>query len=81
MLQFLPYALAALGGYKGYREAKDSGASGLGRILGAGIGAYGGYNLGQLWLQAVASIAQLWNSSTDQQTLYPVLHKQVWVEV
>jgi hypothetical protein len=33
MLQFLPYALAALGGYKGYRGAKESGASGLGRIL------------------------------------------------
>jgi hypothetical protein len=48
MLQFLPYALAALGGYKGYREAKDSGASGLGRILGAGIGAYGGYTLGSM---------------------------------
>jgi hypothetical protein len=32
MLQFLPYALAALGGYKGYRGAKESGASGLGRI-------------------------------------------------
>ena len=37
MLQFLPYALAAYGGYKGYRAAKDSGASGLGRILG-GVG-------------------------------------------
>jgi hypothetical protein len=33
MLQFLPYALAALGGYKGYRGAKESGASGLGRFL------------------------------------------------
>jgi hypothetical protein len=46
MLQFLPYALAALGGYKGYRGAKESGASGLGRILGALTGAYGGYTLG-----------------------------------
>ena len=35
MLQFLPYALAALGGYKGYRGAKESGASGLGRLFGA----------------------------------------------
>ena len=48
MLQFLPYALAALGGYKGYRGAKESGASGLGRLLGGAIGAYSGYNLGQL---------------------------------
>jgi|TARA_Y100000114_G_scaffold46395_1_gene42116 hypothetical protein len=47
MLQFLPYALAAYGGYQGYRSAKDAGASGLGRLLGGAIGAYGGYNLGQ----------------------------------
>ncbi len=47
-LQFLPYALAAIGGYQGYRQARDSGASGLGRLIGAGIGAYGGYNLGQV---------------------------------
>ena len=33
MLQFLPYALAAYGGYKGYRAAKDSGASGIGRTM------------------------------------------------
>ena len=46
MLQFLPYALAALGGYQGYRGAKESGASGLGRILGGLTGAYGGYTLG-----------------------------------
>jgi len=48
MLQFLPYALAAYGGYRGYRDARDSGASGLGRLLGGAIGAYSGYNLGQL---------------------------------
>jgi hypothetical protein len=46
MLQFLPYALAALGGYKGYRGAKESGASGIGRLFGAAAGAYGGYTLG-----------------------------------
>ena len=46
MLNFLPYALAAYGGYKGYQSAKDSGASGIGRLLGAGLGAYGGYTLG-----------------------------------
>ena len=48
MLQFLPYALAAFGGYRGYKDAKDSGASGIGRLLGGAIGAYSGYNLGQL---------------------------------
>ena len=34
MLQFLPYALAAYGGYQRIQGAKDAGASGLGRILG-----------------------------------------------
>ena len=47
MLQFLPYALAAYGGYQGYRQAKDAGASGIGRLLGAAGVAYTGYNLGQ----------------------------------
>jgi|TARA_R100001460_G_scaffold13824_3_gene31209 hypothetical protein len=47
MLQFLPYALAAYGGYQGYRQAKDAGASGIGRLLGTATGAYTGYNLGQ----------------------------------
>ena len=46
MLQFLPYALAAYGGYKGYKANKDAGASGINRILGAitgaGLGYYGG---------------------------------------
>jgi len=44
----LPYALAAIGGYQGYRGAKEQGASGLGRLFGAAAGAYGGYNLGQV---------------------------------
>ena len=48
MLQFLPYALAAYGGYKGYRAAKDSGASGIGRILGGVGGATLGYYGGQM---------------------------------
>mgnify|MGYP003112022871 CR=1 FL=1 len=48
MLQFLPYALAAYGGYQGYKSAKDQGASGIGRLLGGATGAYAGYNLGQV---------------------------------
>ena len=56
-IQFLPYALAALGGYRGYRGAKDSGASGLGRILGAIGGAYSGYTLGSTGIGAFGSPA------------------------
>lgn len=48
MLQFLPYLAAAYGGYKGYQGAKDSGASGIGRILGGISGAYTGYSLGSM---------------------------------
>ena len=54
MLQFLPYALAAYGGYKGYRGAKDAGASVLGRLFGAAAGAYGGYTLGSAGLSTFA---------------------------
>jgi len=43
MLQFLPYALAAYGGYKGYKANKDAGASGINRILGGITGATMGY--------------------------------------
>ena len=43
MLQFLPYALAAYGGYKGYQANKQAGASGLQRILGGITGAAAGY--------------------------------------
>ena len=42
----LAIAAALYGGYRGYRQAKDSGASGLGRLFGAGLGAFGGYQLG-----------------------------------
>ena len=31
MLQFLPYALAAYGGYKGYKASKDAGGSSPGK--------------------------------------------------
>ena len=47
MLDPLSIALAIYGGYQGYRSAKKAGASGAGRIFGAALGAYGGYNLGQ----------------------------------
>ena len=42
-IQFLPYALAAIGGYKGYKSAKDAGASGIKRLLGGVTGAVAGY--------------------------------------
>ena len=57
MIHLLPYALAAYGGYKGYQSAKDSGASGLGRLFGAGMGAYGGYSLGTAGIGAFGSPA------------------------
>jgi len=41
----LAIAAALYGGYQGYRSAKKSGASGIGRLFGAAAGAYGGYNL------------------------------------
>ena len=48
MLQFLPYALAAYGGYKGYKASKDAGGSGLQRLLGGATGAYLGYQGGKM---------------------------------
>ena len=54
-LPFLPKALAVLGGVQGYRSAKQSGASGLGRILGAASGAFGGYNIGSMIPGTMAS--------------------------
>jgi hypothetical protein len=48
MLQYLPYALAAYGGYKGYQANKQAGASGLNRILGGITGAAAGYYGGQM---------------------------------
>ena len=47
-LPFLPKALAVLGGLQGYRSARQSGASGIGRLLGAASGAFGGYNIGSM---------------------------------
>jgi len=54
-IQFLPYALAAIGGYKGYKSAKDAGASGIKRLLGAAAGAYSGYTLGSTGIGAFGS--------------------------
>ncbi len=51
----LAIAAAIYGGYRGYKSAKKSGASGLGRILGAAAGAYGGYSLGNMIPTASAS--------------------------
>ena len=47
-LALIPYALAAYGGVQGYRGAREQGISGLGSLIHGGIGAYGGYNLGQM---------------------------------
>ena len=48
VLPFLPKALGVLGGIQGFRSARQAGATGLGQILGAASGAFGGYNLGQM---------------------------------
>jgi hypothetical protein len=48
MLNILPYALAAYGGYRGYKANKDAGASGLNRILGGITGAAAGYYGGKM---------------------------------
>ena len=54
MLHFLPYALAAYGGYKGYKSSKDAGGSGIQRLLGGVTGAAMGYYGGQAGLKAFA---------------------------
>ena len=48
MLNFLPYALAAYGGYKGYKASKDAGGSGLQRLLAGATGAFLGYQGGKM---------------------------------
>ena len=47
-LQFLPYALAAYGGYRGYKASKDAGGSGLQRLLAGVTGAAAGYYGGKM---------------------------------
>jgi len=54
MLNLLPYALAAYGGYKGYKASKDAGGSGIQRLLGAATGAGMGYYGGQAGLKYLA---------------------------
>ena len=56
MLNFLPYALAAYGGYKGYQSSKQAGGSGIQRILGGATGAAMGYYGGQAALSGGAKI-------------------------
>ena len=46
MIQLLPYALAAYGGIRGYKDSKDQGISGINRLLNTAVGAYTGYSLG-----------------------------------
>ena len=63
----LTIALAIYGGYQGYKSSKKAGASGLGRILGTAIGAYGGYNLGtgigSLMSAAPAAVIEGWTQA------------------
>jgi len=55
MIQLLPYALAAYGGIRGYKDSKDQGISGINRLLNTAVGAYTGYSLGTTGLNAFAS--------------------------
>ena len=52
----LPYALAAYGGYRGYKASKDAGGSGLQRLLGGATGAFLGYQGGTMFPGVQASI-------------------------
>ena len=54
MLNLLPYALAAYGGYKGYKASKDAGGSGIQRLLCGATGAAMGYYGGQAGLKYMA---------------------------
>jgi hypothetical protein len=56
MLSFLPYALAAYGGYKGYQASKQAGGSGIQRLLGGLTGATMGYYGGQAGLAGGAKL-------------------------
>ena len=71
-LQFLPYALAAYGGYKSYKASKDAGVSGIGRLLDTAFGAAAGYYGGQGVL-AGGSALKLPGFASAQQNFVPFL--------
>ena len=48
-LQLVPYALAAYGGYRGYKASKDAGGSGLQRLLPGATGAAAGGRILWFW--------------------------------
>ena len=48
LFALVPYALAAYGGYRGYKASKDAGGSGLQRLLAGATGAYLGYQGGKM---------------------------------
>ena len=84
MLQFLPYALAAYGGYKGYQASKDAGGSGLQRLLAGATGAAAGYYGGkgalsggaQLGIPGFASAQQAFTPVTTALSNIGVLQNQ-----
>jgi hypothetical protein len=48
LLALAPYALAAYGGYRGFKASQDAGGSGLQRLLGGATGAFLGYQGGKM---------------------------------
>ena len=48
LVSLLPAALAAFGGYRGYRDAQKQGATGIGALARGALGAYTGYQLGSM---------------------------------
>ena len=71
-LNFLPYALAAYGGYKSYKASKDAGVSGIGRLLDTAFGAAAGYYGGKGVL-AGGSALKLPGFASAQQNFVPFL--------
>ena len=72
MLQFLPYALAAYGGYRGYKASKDAGVTGIGRILDTALGATAGYYGGKGALTGGAAL-NIPGFAAAQQSFTPFL--------